>query len=178
MCGDSTNQDDVEKLMNGNKADMVFTDPPYGYSYKSNHQDKFEVLENDDKILNFFPQIKNNCDGFVYVCTMWKKSEEWINLFKKYFELTNVLIWNKGGGSMGDLYKTFADDYEMILVANNNKEILGKRYGSIWDFTKEDINNMKKVELINLINNQKNILQFGMKKRIIRLNMYIQHKSQ
>lgn len=30
MCGDSTNKDDVEKLMNGNKADMVFTDPPYG----------------------------------------------------------------------------------------------------------------------------------------------------
>ena len=30
MCGDSTSVDDVEKLMNGEKADMVFTDPPYG----------------------------------------------------------------------------------------------------------------------------------------------------
>ena len=30
MCGDSTSIDDVEKLMNGNKADMVMTDPPYG----------------------------------------------------------------------------------------------------------------------------------------------------
>ena len=33
MCGDSTSIDDVEKLMDGEKADMVFTDPPYGVSY-------------------------------------------------------------------------------------------------------------------------------------------------
>ena len=35
MCGDSTSSTDVEKLMNGNKADMVFTDPPYGISVVS-----------------------------------------------------------------------------------------------------------------------------------------------
>lgn len=34
MCGDSTSIDAVEKLMNGHKADMVFTDPPYGVSYE------------------------------------------------------------------------------------------------------------------------------------------------
>ena len=33
MCGDSTSVTDVEKLMDGNKADMVFTDPPYGIDY-------------------------------------------------------------------------------------------------------------------------------------------------
>jgi ParB family chromosome partitioning protein len=42
MCGDSTSIDAVEKLMDGQKADMVFTDPPYGMSYgggraKGNH---------------------------------------------------------------------------------------------------------------------------------------------
>ena len=30
LCGDSTNKDDVDRLMDGAKADMVFTDPPYG----------------------------------------------------------------------------------------------------------------------------------------------------
>ena len=33
MCGDSTREDNVSKLMNGQKADMAFTDPPYGVSY-------------------------------------------------------------------------------------------------------------------------------------------------
>ncbi len=35
MCGDSTSEDDVAKLMSGEKADMVFTDPPYGINEKT-----------------------------------------------------------------------------------------------------------------------------------------------
>ena len=37
LCGDSTSSDDLEKLMNGQKADMVFTDPPYGISIVGNN---------------------------------------------------------------------------------------------------------------------------------------------
>lgn len=38
MCGDSTSAEDVEKLMNGEKADMVFTDPPYGVAIGSRNK--------------------------------------------------------------------------------------------------------------------------------------------
>lgn len=103
MCGDATSKTDVKKLMSGEKADLVFTDPPYGYNYQSNQRvksKKFEVLKNDDKILDFVPAIKNVIKGFIFVCTTWKVLDKWIPLFKNYFELSNMIIWNKGGGGL------------------------------------------------------------------------------
>ena len=140
MCGDSTSITDVEKLMDGEKADMVFTDPPYGYNYQSNMREKsqkFDVIENDDKILDFFPNIQMVCNGFVFICTTWKVLDKWIPLFKQYHELSNMIIWNKGGGGIGDLKHTFSTDYEVILCASNGKEITGKRIGSVWTISKD-----------------------------------------
>lgn len=139
LCGDSTCITDVEKLMYEEKADMCFTDPPYGYEYQSNlrkKSKKFDVIENDDKILDFFPSIQLVCNGFIFICTTWKVLDKWIPLFKKYHDLTNMIIWNKGGGGIGDLKHTFSTDYEVILCTNNGKEITGKRIGSVWTIKK------------------------------------------
>jgi len=45
MCGDSTKIEDVERLMDGKKADMVFTDPPYGIAFEDT---RGNVIKNDD----------------------------------------------------------------------------------------------------------------------------------
>lgn len=143
MCGDSTSIDAVETLMCGQMADMVFTDPPYGYKYQSNMREKskkFDVLENDDKILDFFPNIRLVCNGFVFICTTWKVLDKWIPMFKKYHDLTNMIIWDKGGGGIGDLKHTFLTDYEVILCSNNGREIKGKRIGSVWSIPKDSAN--------------------------------------
>jgi len=143
ICGDSTDVAVIDRLMDGVKADMVFTDPPYGYEYQSNFRtktEKFDVLENDDKILDFFPNLVGRVNGFVMICTSWKVLDKWIPLFNKYFDLTNMIIWEKGGGSMGDLKHTFGTDYEVILTSNNGAEITGKRLMSVWKVARDDVN--------------------------------------
>ena len=143
MCGDSTDPAVIDRLMDGVKADMVFTDPPYGYNYQSNMRtktEKFDVLENDDKILDFFPNLLGRVKGFVMICTTWKVLDKWLPLFKQYFDLSNMIIWDKGGGGIGDLKHTFSTDYEVILCANNGEEIREKRIGSVWSIGKDNAN--------------------------------------
>ena len=77
MCGDSTSIDAVDKLMGGQKADMVFTDPPYNVDYGNNKSSKHIVREikNDnmsgadfrDFCAAFTVCILAYCDGCVYV---------------------------------------------------------------------------------------------------------------
>ena len=141
MCGDSTDGGDVAKLMNGERADSLFTDPPYGYEYQSNMRtksEKFDVLKNDDKILDFFPLLPSFVDGWIFVCTTWKVLDMWTAIFKKQYDLTNLIVWDKGGGYIGDLRKTFGTDYEIIMCSNNGKELTGKRLGSVWSIGKDN----------------------------------------
>lgn len=59
MCGDSTRSEDVERLMNGEKADLLETDPPYGVDYSS----KNEYLNKADKGNHIQADIENDALG-------------------------------------------------------------------------------------------------------------------
>ena len=140
MCGDSTSIDAVDKLMAGSKADMVFTDPPYGVSYQSNMRtksDKFDVIKNDDVFLDVAPIIEACSTGWVFVWTSWKVLTKWVEMFDGFGYPTNQIIWFKGGGGIGDLKKTFLSDYETALVWHRGAELTGKRIGSVWKVDKD-----------------------------------------
>lgn len=171
LCGDSTDSDQVGKLMNGEKADMVFTDPPYGVSYQSNMRtktEKFDVLENDNVFItewiNNLPIFSN---GFVFIWTSWKVIKEWIEFLQPLGEMSNMIIWDKGGGGIGDLKKTFLTDFEIALVYHRGAEIKGKRLGSVWSIGKDGSTKylhptQKPIELAGLaienITNQKQLV--------------------
>lgn len=140
MCGDSMDSEQVATLMGEAKADMVFTDPPYGVDYQSNMRTKsakFDKLDNDDKVdARFIPLAKDVCDGWILVCTSWKVLKEWLDIID--LKLTNMIIWDKGGGGIGDLKHSLLTDYEIILAYNQGNPIYGKRIGSVWSIKKDD----------------------------------------
>ncbi len=140
LCGDSTDKETVNVLMNGQKADMVFTDPPYGVKYQSNMRvvsDKFDIIKNDDTELDFIPIIEMYSDGWVFIWTTWKVVDKWIKKTESIGFPSNMIIWFKGGGGIGDLKRTFSTDYEIALVFNRGTELKGKRIGSVWSIGKD-----------------------------------------
>jgi DNA modification methylase len=140
MCGDATDLLSLAMLMNDERATLVLTDPPYGVSYQSNMRlksKKFDVLANDDLVLDIAPSIKSYSSGWVFVWTSWKVLNLWIEKLASFGYPTNMIIWDKGGGGIGDLEKTFASDYEVALVWHNNKKLTGKRIGSVWSINKD-----------------------------------------
>jgi len=141
LCGDSTDRACVDKLMGGERADMVFTDPPYGVSYQSNMRtktEKFKTITNDEGVLSeWIPNVTGVSDGFFFMWTTWKVLPQWTEVFNKNLDITNMIIWDKGGGGMGDLRGTLLTDYEIALVCNRGADIKGKRVGSVWSLNKD-----------------------------------------
>lgn len=134
MCGDSTMIDDVEKLMNGEKADMVFTDPPYGISYKSNWSKKFDEIKNDSEFLDFSPilEIVCNKNSPMYIWTSHQVFHIWRELFINNYKST--IIWYKKFGGMGDLKAEYGHNYEMCLyLCNGRAEFVGERPKAVWE---------------------------------------------
>ena len=84
MCGDSTSIDAVDNLMDGQKADMVFTDPPYNIDYQG-VSDKRNKIANDkmadDDFVQFLQDSIMGCET-MYVCCSW----QYAHLFRQALE--------------------------------------------------------------------------------------------
>lgn len=112
MCGDSTLPGDVEKLMGGFQADMVFTDPPYNVNYAGRGENTSQHIENDNMDRAKFQEFLNAVfmriathtkrGGGMYVFHASSTQREFENALEMNgITIKNQLIWNKPTASMG-----------------------------------------------------------------------------
>lgn len=111
MCGDSTVITDVEKLMDGQLADMLLTDPPYNVAYEGKTKDKL-TIENDsmdnDSFRQFLVDAFTNADAVMKagaVFYIWHADSEGYNFRGACFDIgwkvRQCLIWSKNSMVMG-----------------------------------------------------------------------------
>ena len=111
MCGDSTSIDDVEKLMGGQLADMLLTDPPYNVAYEGKTKDRL-TIQNDsmdnDSFRQFLRDAFSSADAVMKqgaVFYIWHADSEGYNFRGACFDIgwkvRQCLIWNKNSMVMG-----------------------------------------------------------------------------
>ena len=126
---------EVMKQLPDNCVDLVLTDPPYGIDYQSNVRVvKFARIKNDDNDMRFaayreFSRILKP-DRVSFTFCSYKNFASDFRAISKLFDVKNAIIWDKGGGGIGDLEHSLSTDYEMAIVGHKGKcRIVGKRCG-------------------------------------------------
>lgn len=109
MCGDATKIEDVEKLMGGKKADMVFTDPPYNVDYgvSKNPKHKYRTIEGDKQspeeweqfnkewIANMITVSKGQADTYVWGAPGPEGMKQRLWLVDLGYHWSATIIWKK-----------------------------------------------------------------------------------
>jgi len=148
LCGDSTSEADVARLMDGKKADMVFTDPPYGMNLDTDYSDmkgffgksnKFEKVigDNDDFTEELINTIFHNF-GYCKEVFIWG-ADYFADLIPERNNGSWV-VWDKSIDESGD--KMFGSNFELCWSRNRHKrEISRVRWKGLFGMEKDDTKN-------------------------------------
>ncbi len=171
VCGDSTNGATYKLLMDDEKAEFVFTDPPYNVKIDGNVSGLGRVKHrefamasgemSESQFTDFLSSVyallcRHSTDGSIHqICMDWRHMREMLTAGDaNYAELKNVCIWNKTNAGMGTFYRS---KHEMVFVWKNgsaphlNTFELGQ-YGrhrtNVWDY--DGVNTMRAGRLDDL----------------------------
>ena len=113
MCGDSTMIDDVEKLMNGEKADMVFTDPPYGMHLDTDYSKMPSTkLEGNKKYNKIAGDNDDFNDDLINTIFLFNYVKEMFIFGSDYFA---ELLLNKNNGSWIVWDKRVTENFDKMI---------------------------------------------------------------
>ena len=142
LCWDSTNIDNVNKLMNGEKADMVFTDPPYKIETEWGHKsDLSKSLQKQWKSIEFIADFdpkdflwilpflfeKNKANAYIF-CNK-ELLPDYLLWARDIGYSFNVLIWKKPNAI--PIWDSHRPDIEYLLLFRKN---------AIWNNWQKDVN--------------------------------------
>ena len=183
MCGDSTSIDAVEKLMDGQKADMVFTDPPYNVNFIGQNlsnttvggkkvlhhkgaNTKHQKIENDSLEAADFKSFITSV--LVNLSTLEPKAwyftfcdltlDELLTPMRETgFDWKSIIVWKKNQASLSG--KDYKSRYEPIVYGCKSGSFYGERYKQedIWEFQRTLKNDLHPtMKPVNLIENALN----------------------
>lgn len=165
LCGDATMLNDADKLMDGYKADLIVTDPPYNVAYEGGTKDKLKI-KNDDMddesfyqfllaaYTNYFAVAKDGCGIYVF-----HADSEGTNFRKAMkdsgFKLAQCCIWVKQSLVLGR--QDYQWQHEPVLYGwregGKHKWYSDRKQTTVWRFDKPTRNDvyptMKPVDLIS-----------------------------
>ena len=157
MCGDSTSVDAMDKLMAGQKADMIFTDPPYGVNYDGGSKKRDKLIDDHvgtDIYTDSVPIMAMYCTGPIYTWYAGTKPKGLYNAVEAVGDIHSLIIWKKNNSTfnMGINYK---QKHEPCLYWKPKNTTLkwsgGSKEDTVWEIKRESINNFhptqKPVEL-------------------------------
>lgn len=166
MVGDSTDPDDVNRLMNGEEADLLLTDPPYNVAYEGGTKDSLTIANDsmDDRafeefltraLQNGFDHMKDGAAWYIWYAsrnvTEFVGALENVGTFPK-----QQLIWNKSTFTLGR--QDYQWKHEPCLYGWKDGATHyftdDRRHTTIWSEDAPDFKTMKKQELVELLEKQ------------------------
>ena len=136
MCGDSTDKETVQALIDGAIIDMVFTDPPYNVAFNG-RSGKFDVIENDDLADDDFDNfISAVCDVIKFIAPkhyyVWCNWKFYATLQTK-LDFKSCIVWAKNVFGLG---KGYRHQHEFCLFNGEIDDSI-KNESDLWEIAKD-----------------------------------------
>jgi len=147
LCGDSTDKATVQKLMDGNKADVVFTDPPYGMFLDADYSDMSSKFKGSSGGNKYDAVLGDNADfrpdlitsvfhNFDYVNEIFVWGADYYSELLPDKNKGSWVVWDKRGDESAD--KMFGSTFEMCWSkARHKRDIARIKWAGIFGMEKE-----------------------------------------